>query len=338
MIDLSKNTNPYYPQKNMISYLKKNIINIEKYSERHVKIKNSYFLKTYHLDESNIVVNNGTLDAMNLILSLSKYKKIGYFSPTFWGIKVLAKKNNYKIIEEKLEQKQYYDIKKIDDLAKKVDILYICNYNNPTLTYISTKDLYTIIEKNKKCDFIIDETVLTFDVDYDKKTMMKYVNKLNNLYILVSLSKIFGICGLRIGLTVCSGDKSEQLIHKQVPFSINSIGYLFINKFLGEFNNLNYSRKKIKNNFKFLIQKLDNNLSEIINDILYNNSSFLLIEIKKEINYDDLIEFLYKNNIKIFAVNKYYNNLDNNYIRISAGKKKEFKKLIRVLMKYREVK
>ena len=57
MIDLSKNTNPYYPKKNMISYLKKNIINIKKYSERHVKIKNSYFLLIYNKKCFKIIGN-----------------------------------------------------------------------------------------------------------------------------------------------------------------------------------------------------------------------------------------------------------------------------------------
>ncbi len=59
----------------------------------------------------------------------------------------------------------------------------------------------------------------------------------------------------------------------------------------------------------------------------------MLVELCDKVNYNDLIEFLNQNKIFLSTTNKYYENLRHNYLRISAGKKKEFRALIKTLKK-----
>ena len=73
----------------------------------------------------------------------------------------------------------------------------------------------------------------------------------------------------------------------------------------------------------------------LINKIIYNSSSFLLIELKDIVDYTDLVEFILNNQVKVSAINNYYKSLDKKYLRISAGTKSEYKKLIKIFIKYK---
>lgn len=333
MIDLYKNSNPFYPKKSMIRYLKKNIKYIIDYSEKYVSIPvNSYFSK-FNISPENIIITNGTMEAMDLILQTNHLKKIGYFYPTFWGIKIASQKNNYKCLEEKIDNFITYDYKDIDKLAKKVDVLYLCNYNNPTLNFIDNDKLYEIISNNKECVFIVDEAVLVFDSEYENKTMLNYINQTSNLNVLISCSKIFGICGLRTGLLFSCNDCCTKYRNNQMPFSTNKLSSIFIKKYINEFSRLEKSKIKIKRNFNYLINEINNSLKILVSEYYYNNSSFVLLQLQSDINIDEIEKILLKNKIKVSFINKCYN-LPSNYIRISAGKKNEFKKLIKILKKY----
>lgn len=331
MIDLSKNTNPYCPSKDMLKFLRKNINEIENYSDKYVEIGETDILTKYNLRKENIIITNGTLGAMDLILRVHQNKTVGLFNPTFWGIKEIAKINNNSIVEKKINVDTEYDLNEIDKLASQSDILYLCNCNNPTLNYIESNKLIKIIKKNKNCLFIVDETILIFDEEFDSKTSIKYVNKVNNLVVLISLSKILGICGLRTGLLITSVSQKNKCIKVQVPYSNNKLSVLFSEKYFSKIFILERCKKRIKSNFEYLINNLDNKL---IDNIIYNSSSFLLIQLKDNVDYEEIFSFVSKNNIKIAAINKYYNVLDKKYLRVSAGKKKDYKKLIKVFKKY----
>ena len=125
MIDLSKNQNPYYPTKKIYRKLKKEVKSIKFYAEDYVKISLPKTSGNRRITERNFLITNGTMEAMDLILFAKKKKKIGFMQPTFWGIKTAANRNSYEIIEEHFEENMEYNAMKIDELAKKVDLVYL---------------------------------------------------------------------------------------------------------------------------------------------------------------------------------------------------------------------
>ena len=333
MIDLSKDINPFFPTKKMVYFLKKNILNIKYYPNKNMLSFDSKKINGY-FDNDNIVITNGTLYAMDLILKTYNKKIIGIFDPTFWGIKKVSTINKYNIIEEKICINDKYNIKQIESLAKKVDVLYLCNYNNPTLNYIPSDQLIDVVRNNKTCMFIIDETILSFDKDYEKKTITKYINDCSNLSVIISLSKIMGIAGLRAGLLIIPKQMKESIINNQIPYSINTLSQKYVKKYINvlfDSKELDYSKIKINKNFNYFIKKVD---KVIVKKIIYNNSAFLLMEISDKVDYYDFVEYLLDNGVKVSVTNKYYN-LDKKYIKVSSGRKKDYKLLIKLIKKYR---
>lgn len=335
MIDLSKNQNPYYPTKKIYRKLRKEVRSVKVYAEDYVKMELPKTINEKKISAKNLLVTNGTMEAMDLILFAEKKKIIGFMEPTFWGIKTASNRNSYKIIEEQFDDSMEYNISKINALAKKVDIMYICNDNNPTLSYLNNNELYKIIKNNKHCTFIIDETVLTFNLDYEKLSMKSFVNDLKNLNVIVSLSKILSIPGLRSGLIISAKENIDKYKSNQTPYSTNIFVAKNINMFLNEGEKLEKSKVKIKNNFMYLKSGLETKeLRKLINNVKYKYSGFMLVELCDSVDYDGLVEFLNQSKIFLSPTNKYYGNLKHNYLRISAGKKKEFRVLIKTLKKY----
>ena len=113
-----------------------------------------------------------------------------------------------------------------------------------------------------------------------------------------------------------------------IPYSINILASSFIKKYIAKINDLEKCKTKIKNNFEYFINNVNKN---IIDKIIYHSSSFLLIELKEDVDYKKLTSYILSNGVKISAINDYYRDLDKKYIRIGAGKKKDYKKLIKIL-------
>ncbi len=331
MIDLSKNTNPFYPNKKILQVMKKTVSDIKNYPESIVTVDKTKFLGKYLL-KNNIIATNGTMDAMNVILKTLKLKKIGMYSPTFWGIEYNSKLNGYDITKIKFNDEFEYDYDELNNLSKKMDVIYLCNYNNPTLSYLSRDVLYKLIKNNPQCRYIIDETVLAFNTNFNNITFVKYINELKNVDILISCSKIFGISGIRLGLIFSNEDNIEQYKENIYVYSVNIFANAFAKNLLSEFDKLQKVRIKMKNNMEEFINKINN--SEVIKEIKNCGASFIFVELNPKIKYNEFIDYLMKSGIRVSDTNNVYSDLKKKYIRISVGKKKELNSLAILINNY----
>lgn len=331
MVDLSKNTNPYYPTKKMIHFLQNNIYKINSYptcdSEEIIK----KIATAFTVNEKNVFISLGTLESMNIILKLLNKKTIGIFVPTFWGIKFFAKKNNYKIIETRLTNNLNYDLKAINAIAKKVDIIYICNSNNPTLDVIDRKDIINLVTENSHCHFIVDETMLSFDVNYQNKSVVLEAGKFSNLSVLLSCSKILGIAGLRVGFLFSNADLINRIKFNNTIYRNNILTNLFLENYCQEVLNMSKTNQKIKIIFDYFEKSLN---KHYIKEVIKNNGPFILIEFKANYKSFDIVNYLKKNNILISNITEVYSELKGNWVRISAGKRREMKRLAFLINKY----
>lgn len=318
MVDLSKNINPYFPTRKMKAHLRKCVDNVcfypDKIADEYEKIISNYFDIGYR----NVFLANGTLGAFDMLLKYGNFKRIGFLNPTFWGMQELAKTNNCKIIEEKMIDMFKYDYSQIERLAKRCDLIYICNPNNPTLSNVNVDDFLAVVKKCFKCHFVVDETVLAFDPNFSDKSLYKYVSRFDNLSVLLSCSKIFNIPGLRLGFLFSNEHLLSELKKNNLIFSSNIMTNSILHD-LGE-SFFDIDRNKFTDNFDFFLSKLD---MSCIEKIVKNNGSFVLIKFKESVDTDDLELFLLKNNVKVANVSKFYPDLGLNWFRISVGRKKD---------------
>lgn len=168
-----------------------------------------------------IGVGNGSDQIIDLFLSnfVSKDTKILTSDPTFGFFEERCKLYSIPTIKIPFDKSMTLNLEKFLSNSKKASILYLDTPNNPTGFQFEKRDLERLIREFKGL-VIIDEAYVEFS-DYSIIDMTK---KINNLIVLRTLSKSFGLAGLRVGYFVANAqiiDTFTRVI--QYPYPLNTL-------------------------------------------------------------------------------------------------------------------
>ena len=124
----------------------------------------------------------------------------------------------YLLLKEKDEFN--VSIKEIVERADKCSVVFLCNPNNPTGKVVCRKDLIFLLKKlkNKKIMLILDEAFIELT---EENSLVDIAPCSNNLFILRSLTKFFGLPGLRIGYGIGAGKLMDELEKFRQPWPVN---------------------------------------------------------------------------------------------------------------------
>ncbi|HEC92965.1 MAG TPA: aminotransferase class I/II-fold pyridoxal phosphate-dependent enzyme, partial [Candidatus Atribacteria bacterium] len=252
--------NLYFPPSNLYLKLAKELpLLINNYPSAQHKI--SSLLAQWYTDEGfnkeNILVGNGASEFIR-IFNRQFIKKITIPVPSFNEYEDLNEsKINYLILSE--EENFKIDPDKFIESAinSNSNFAVIINPNNPTSTVTSREDIIKILENLKHLEgIIIDESFIDFTGNRDRYSVQPFVNQFHNLIVLRSLSKEFGIPGLRLGYILTSNKKIKKKVKKYLPiWNINSVAERFLELFPRYQREYEKSIKKIiDDREKFLAQ------------------------------------------------------------------------------------
>lgn len=317
-LDRNERTIPF--SKKTLEEFKKNISSdiIQSYPMEINTLK-TLLSKKEKINKKYINIIPGTDTAIKYLFEIfsDKKKSIASIYPTYGMIDVYSKVYKYKLVKVNLD-KNKIDLEKF--FKKKVSFIYIANPNQPSGKYIVKNNILKIIKKAKKKGIyvIIDEAYIDFS---DFKSIALYVKKFENLIVLKSLSKSFGVAGLRIGYMIAN-KKVNQILNTVRPiydlssFSIKVAEYLLKNiKIANSFIN------EIKSVKEKLIEECKKRKLKF--ESTQTNFFYILLpgkKIKKIHNY------MFKN--KILIRSNYLGPFKNysNSIRITIGSEKQMVK------------
>ncbi|BDU49623.1 histidinol-phosphate transaminase [Haliovirga abyssi] len=326
-IKLDANENPYP----MPEFLGENIkIDMEKeifnalwnyYPDAQSKDLREELAKKLKLKKENIILGNGSDELiLNLMLTyVSKGKKVLIHTPTFAMYKITTQIVNGEVIEVPLNSEDF-SINK-DEMIKNVikddvAMTFITYPNNPTGNLFEEKSIIEIIEKAKGL-VVIDEAYSEFA----GKSFVDKVSKYENIAILRTFSKAYGIAGLRIGYMVASEEVINEVNKVRLPYNINKITQIIALKVLKNSENM----KKIVKDILEERERMEKELSEITEIKLYksdSNALFFKTE-KAEIIFSKMLE----NKI---LIRRFKGDLKN-FIRISIGRRDENDKVLNII-------
>ena len=329
IIDFSSNITPLGIPNSVKLIIKKNLDKIQFYPDPKSENVISSLEKYTHLSKSNIIVGNGAIEILyNFCFAfLSKTTKVLIHVPTFQEYETAVKLSNCKISYFK-SLNLSTNIDSFISQIPKSGCVFLCNPNNPTGELLSKKELLSIIIVAKKLKTIvfIDECFIEL-VPKSNESVMSYVKKYDNLFILRSLTKSFGLPGLRIGYA-CGSQQIIKILQKiKIPWSVNSLAQDAANVVIKNTSHLKKSNIIIKKELKYL----EDNIS-ILNGFECISSSTNFILIKTKYNSTKLQTKLLKNKILIRDC-KNFRGLDNHYIRIAVKSHKDNVKLVKALEK-----
>ena len=326
IIDFSSNVGPAGVPVFVKSVLKKRLNQIICYPDLHSTDLLCSLRKYTGLPKSNLIVGNGAIEIIyNFCSTFLSKKHVLIPIPTFGEYEVAAKLADCKIT-----------FFKTMNLAKNLDFfiyripkngcIFICNPNNPTGTILSKKQLIKIISnaKQKSCLVFVDECFIEL-IPQSNQSVLNLVKKYDNLFVLRSLTKSFGLAGIRIGYAGSSKEIMNILRKIQIPWSVNALaqeaGIIAIKNKL----HLIKSKAIIKKELDFLKNKIDDIQGFECYDTFAN---FILIKTKQDST--KIQKKLLKHKILIRDC-KSFRGLDNHYIRVAVKSHKDNLKLVQAL-------
>ena len=180
-------------------------------------------------ETENVIVGNGSTELISLFIQVEHPKKALVIGPT------------YSEYEREIAlgggTTLYYPLREADDfklnvedflshLNESIDLLVICNPNNPTSSSIPRSDMRHILDVCKQYDIyvMVDETYVEFADNMAELTAVPLTNYYNNIVILRGTSKFFAAPGLRLGYAVTGNrDLIKSINTRKNPWTINSL-------------------------------------------------------------------------------------------------------------------
>jgi threonine-phosphate decarboxylase len=245
--------------------------------------------------------------------------------PTFGEYESAAKLNNATLYFFKTMNLNR-NLSEFQDMVSNKNCIFLCNPNNPTGVLTKKKNILKILESayDKSVMVFLDECFIEL-VPAGNESAVSYLKEFDNLFILRSLTKSFGLAGLRIGYGLGNKKMIEILQKVKIPWNVSGIAQKSSIKALSDNSHLSKTLNLIRKESKFLI----NSISKIKSFTCYNSdTNFILI--KSKIKSNQIKNRLLKKNILIRDCNT-FRGLDNHFIRIAVRTHNENLKLIEAL-------
>tara|TARA_B100000073_G_scaffold334236_1_gene326562 strand:- start:576 stop:1658 length:1083 start_codon:yes stop_codon:yes gene_type:complete len=249
----------------------------EKYPDGRSRNLRKAISKTYKCNYQKIICGAGSDEIIQMICQLflrpkdevvlPEYSFLMYriYSKIVGAKVVFAKERNFKVSVKDI----------IKNISNKTKIVFIANPNNPTGTYLTKTELFELRKKlNKKILLVIDDAYAEYMKNKDYSSGLDMFKNKNNVFILRTFSKIFGLASLRVGWGYGSKKIVDALNIIKPPFNINGVAQLaaaeslkdkkFISKSIK--HNLYYAK-----NIKRFLEKYNISSNEV-------SANFLLLD------------------------------------------------------------
>jgi len=275
--------------------------------------------KYYGCKMVNVLVGNGSSDLLLTTLNAfcTNNEKVMTFDPSFSMYGIYCKLSNIKHTTIKSKDNYSFNIEDIINtyLIEKPKILIICNPNNPTGSYIKKADIIKILEKIKDTIIIMDEAY----IEFGGESSVDLIEEYENLIIMRTLSKAFGLAGLRIGALISNETMVENLWKVKLPYNLNSASQLLANQ---AFKNIEI----INNHIELIIEersRLTKELKKMEFKVYPSMTNFIMLK-------SDIKDLALKLENKRVLIRDFCNDIKNHY-RITVGSKEDNDYLIKTL-------
>lgn len=180
-------------------------------------------------DFENIIVGNGSTELISLFIQIEHPKKAVVIGPSYSEYEREIALGGGTTLYYPLREEDGFFLHTADfisHLKDDIDLLVLCNPNNPTSTCITTKSMRLILDACMQHGIyvMVDETYVEFADNMEQITSVPLTNYYNNLVILRGTSKFFAAPGLRLGYAVTGNRDLIKMINtRKNPWTINSL-------------------------------------------------------------------------------------------------------------------
>ena len=335
-IDFSSNVNPLGISKFVLREIKNNLVQT---SYTYPDPKSTLLKKSIceyigcNSDHNWITVGNGATEIIhNFVRSLCLKNSI-IPSPTFCEYELASKRCGMTIDYIPLSKKLHLEPDSIIEKVKKNpnSLIFLCNPNNPTGlvdTKAIEKILNSIDNNNNKTILMIDESFIEFLSKIEKNSVVSRIKEFENLAVLRSMTKSYGLAGLRLGYLIANPKLTQRLRSYQIAWNVNGIAQIAGIAALKDQKFLLNAKKIIQKEREYMYNKI--NLMKVKVKALRSQVNFFLIKLKNvdSISYQKILLKYYGILVRDCST---FGGLSNNFIRVAVRKHNDNLKLLKAI-------
>ena len=325
MLDFCYLVNPYFPPKAMLDKIKQEMPVLLTSYPSGLNMQNMNAERIFKVNQENILIN---------ALGLTLTGKVAVGLPTF--NEYVRCFRNCELVKIDNSQWDYsHNLQYLKEITREVDTLMIVNPDNPSGYTLSKEEIEELLDEANKnsCKIVIDESFIDF-ANSDKRYSLlsnEILSRFTNLIVVKSISKSYGVPGLRLGI-LASYDKVllKKIRDLMQVWNINSFAEYYL-----QIYNL-YEKTYLSSCDKIASERtrMIKELRKIDGIKVYDSeANYVMIDLKKVSSYDFCVKMLNTYNILIkdLSSKNYFNG--KNFIRVAIRRKEENDKLIDAMEK-----
>lgn len=336
LIDFCYLVNPYFPNKKLVSEMQTNFQRLLGEYPSGMGVNSLIAAKIFGLHASQMIVGNG---AAELIKSLMERftGRLGMAFPTFQEYP--NRKAQKDVVPYFVTNDEFrYTAKDLMDFYedKDIEVLTLINPDNPLGNYIRREDVLKLSKwcEKKNIRFVVDESFVDFVDEEETTTLLDAgILKANpNLIVVKSISKSYGVPGLRLGVLASSDEELIAEMKKDVAiWNINSFAEFYLQIY-----------EKYAKDYAKAIEKFKQTRAAYIKDlqalsglrVLPTQANYVLCEVTSGVTSRKLAEDLLEENILIKDLSTKKGFDGKNYIRLAVRDEKDNAILVEALKRY----
>ena len=294
---------------------------LSKYPDSRAQILRKEIANKYNCDFKKIICGAGSDEIIQMIcqLYLKPLDEVIVPQYSFLMYRIYAQIIGAKVIFSKEKNFKVSVSEIIKEVTKKTKIVFIANPNNPTGTYLSKSELLELRKKLKKnILLVLDDAYFEYMKNKDYKPSLDIFKNKDNVVIIRTFSKIYGLASLRVGWGYASKKIINAMNIIKPPFNVNQMAQIAATEALKDKNFVNQSVKHNTteaNKVKNILEKLNIFSNEV-------TANFLLLNFDKcKFSANYVFNKLQSKGIILRSTEDGYN--IKNKLRLTIGSKKE---------------
>jgi histidinol-phosphate aminotransferase len=304
-------------------------LNFSRYPDGNSNKLRDQISKKFKCDKNKIICGAGSDEVIQLLCQLFLKTKDEVLLPQFSFLmyRIYAKIVGAKVIFAKEKNYKISTVEILKKVSKNTKIVFLANPNNPTGTYLTKLELIELRKKlRKNILLVVDDAYAEYMKNIDYKSGLDLFRNKDNVFILRTFSKIYGLSSLRIGWGYGNKKIIDALNIIKPPFNVNEVAQLAA---LESLKDTKFIARSIKHNVIYAKKiKLFLNKYKIYSNNI--SANFLLLDFSKsKIKAKHFYEKLKLKGIILRSVESGYK--IKNMLRLTIGSRTDCLKFIRAV-------
>ncbi|MBF0607874.1 MAG: threonine-phosphate decarboxylase CobD [Candidatus Magnetobacterium sp. LHC-1] len=225
IVDFSASINPLGISKKVKAEIRIHLKYLPNYPDPQCRRLRRHLAIALGVDAANIICGNGSTELIYLIARVVRARRALVLAPTFMEYEralLASEVGDVRVVQLEENSGFRLDVDAFKAAMIGCGLAFLCNPNSPTSQYLTRAEVLDIAEcaRQWQCLLVVDEAFIDF---LPQESVVSEVVNNPWLIVLRSMTKFYGLSGLRLGMAVMDTRYVELLEHYKEPWSVNTL-------------------------------------------------------------------------------------------------------------------